>query len=246
VFDLVAGKLAAPKTMRVVLVGGGAMSVEVEQAAQALGWPVRRTYGMTETASQVASQRTAGGEMEVLPIWVVSTDADGLLMVRGEALAQGYAVHENEKWRWEPIPAATGLRTRDRVSLQWENGWCSLRFIGRESGIVKILGELVALGPIQSWIDDLRLKLGLYAGEAVVCDIPDTRKEAKLALAVSGMSPAEAARLQKSLNEMLRPLEQIEDVWMLTSIARGELDKVRLEELRRQLTLPSEQSHPTV
>jgi long-subunit acyl-CoA synthetase (AMP-forming) len=52
---------------------------------------------MTETASQVASQTTEGGEMEVLPIWDLSTDDDGVLTVRGEAFAKGYAMQENGK-----------------------------------------------------------------------------------------------------------------------------------------------------
>lgn len=239
VFDLVVAKLAAPKTMRVVLVGGGAMSTEVEQAALAFGWPVRRTYGMTETASQVASQITECGEMEVLPIWKPDTDADGVLTVRGEALAKGHAVQEDGKWHWVPIQPETGLRTRDRVSLRREGGRLFLRFLGRESGIVKILGELVALGPIQQQIEALRLKLGLHSGDAVVCDVPDARKEARLVLAVSGLRAEDAARLQNSLNAMLRPFEQIEEVCEVAEIPRGELGKARVEELRRLIS-PSE------
>ncbi len=244
VFDLVAAKLSAAKSMRVVLVGGGAMSSELEQAALQLGWPVRRTYGMTETASQVASQTTEGGEMEVLPIWDLSTDDDGALTVRGEALAKGYALQENGKWRWEPISAEAGLRTRDRVSLHQEGTRRFLRFVGRESGIVKILGELVALGPIQERLEVLRLEMGLHTGEAVVCDVPDARMGAHLVLAVNGLSNMDAARLQKGLNETLRPFEQIKEVLNLTLIPRGELGKVRGEELRRLLISPSERSRP--
>jgi O-succinylbenzoic acid--CoA ligase len=232
VFDLVAAKLDAPKSMRVVLVGGGALSLEIESAALSLGWPVRRTYGMTETASQVASQRTEGGEMEVLPIWQVSTDETGVLTVRGEALARGYAVQENGSWKWEPISGDAGLRTRDRVEIRQAAGGQSLRFTSREAGIVKILGELVALGPIQERLDVLRLDMGLHTGEAVVCDLPDARKEARLVLAVSQMSEAHAFQLQKRLNEGLRPFEQVMEWKTLPSLPRGELGKVQFAELR--------------
>jgi len=241
VFDLVTAKLMAPHSMRLVLVGGGAMSSEVEEAALALGWPVRRTYGMTETASQVASQVAAGGEMDVLPIWTLGTDADGVLTVRGEALAKGHAVRDDEKWRWMPIPPETGLRTRDRVSLHREGERLFLRFMGREAGIVKILGELVALEPIQQQIEALRLKLGLHSGDAVICDVPDARKEARLVLAVSGLRAEDAARLQKGLNMTLRPFEQIEEIREVASIPRGGLGKARVDELRR-LIFPSEPS----
>lgn len=234
VFDLVAAKAVAPETMRAMLVGGGAMNSELEQAALDLGWPVRRTYGMTETCSQVASQREAGGEMEVLPIWHVSTETDGVLTVRGNALAEGYATLKGGNWQWTPIPAGTGLRTRDRVTLWQEGSKQLLRFIGRETNTIKILGELVALEPIQDRLEALRLELGIHYGEAVVCDMPDARQEARLVLAVSRMSAADAQRLQKSLNAMLRPFERVENTRMVDRIPRSALGKVLLDDLRRQ------------
>ena len=235
VFDLVSAGIAAPKNLRVVLVGGGALSPEVRQAALKLGWPVRTTYGMTETASQVASEVAEGGRMEVLPIWEPVTDAEGVLTIRGPALAKGYVSLEGSEWRWEPIETGKGLRTRDRVELAREGGRCFLRFTGRQSGIVKILGELVAIGPIQQRIEVLRLELQIIAGDAVVCDLPDARAGSRLVLAVSGMSAVDAARLHEGLNLHLRAFEQIQSVVSLAQIPRGDLGKVRLEELRNRL-----------
>ncbi len=235
VFDLVSAGIAAPKNLRVVLVGGGALSPEVRQAALKLGWPVRTTYGMTETASQVASEVAEGGRMEVLPIWEPETDDEGVLTIRGQALAKGYASHEGSEWRWEPIEAEKGLRTRDRVELTREDGRCFLRFTGRQSGIVKILGELVALGPIQQRIEALRLELQIIAGDAVVCDLPDERAGSRLVLAVGGMPAVDAARLREALNLHLRAFEQLQSVVALAQIPRGDLGKVRLEELRSLL-----------
>ena len=236
VFDLVAAELCAPQSLRVVLVGGGAMSSEVEQAAKRLGWPVRRTYGMTETASQIASQTLEdSGEMEVLPIWDLRIDDEGVLTVRGEALAKGYASEEAGKWHWQPISAESGLRTRDRVELWTRCARRFLRFTGREAGAVKILGELVSLGAIQERSEALILQMGLYEGEAVVCDLPDARKEARLVLAVSGMSVTNAERLLASLNQELRAFEQVEQIMAVPMIPRSELGKVRLTELRAML-----------
>jgi len=236
VFDLVAAELRAPQSLRVVLVGGGAMSSELDQAAKRLGWPVRRTYGMTESASQIASQTLEeGSEMEVLPIWDLRLDEEGVLTVRGEALAKGYASEEDEKWHWQPISAESGLRTRDRVELWTRDARLFLRFKGREAGTVKILGELVSLGAIQVRIEALMLQMGLHEGEAVVCDMPDTRSEARLLLAVSGMPTASAESLLASLNQDLRAFEQVEQIMAVPMIPRSELGKVRLAELRAML-----------
>lgn len=235
VFDLVAAKLRAPRLMRTVLVGGGALSPELEAAALGLGWPLRRTYGMTETASQVASQRVEGGGMEVLPLWQVSTDSEDVLTIRGGALAQGYAIQESEGWRWEAIPAGLGLRTRDCVELWHEAGRQYLRFKSRVAGTVKILGELVTLGPIQERLDMLRLEMGLLTAEAVVCDLPDRRTEARLILAVSGMSERESSGLQERLNEGLKPFERATEVKQLGTVPRSELGKVSFAALREML-----------
>lgn len=233
IFDLVAAGLSAPPALRVVLVGGGALNSGLEAQALALGWPVHRTYGMTETASGVAAQRQPGMAMEVLPIWQVSADSDGVLTVRGEALAKGYAVCESSRWHWVPIPAA-GLRTRDHVEIFKAEGMTCLRFVARESGIVKILGELVALGPIQERVDTLRLNLGIHE-DAVICDVPDARKEHALVLVVSQMSAWNAAGLMHELNQTLRPLEHIDRVQSVTAIPRSDLGKVLLPALRAML-----------
>jgi len=232
IFDLVAAKLSAPKSMRIVLVGGGALNRELEAAALGLGWPIRRTYGMTETASGVAAQRAPGAELEVLPIWQVITDADGVLCVRGDALAKGYATCTAGAWNWEAILAGTGLRTRDQVEVLQVEGRRCIRFLGRESGTLKILGELVSLEPIQDQIEALKLTLGRNGADAAVCDVADPRKESRLVLAVSGMTAADAARLQKSLNETLRPFEHLHETRILHAIPRSELGKVRLADLR--------------
>lgn len=232
VFDLVAATLAAPKALRVVLVGGGAMSPEVEQAALQLGWPLRRTFGMTETASQIASQREAHGEMEVLPIWSLQTEDESVLRVRGAALAAGYALYADGAWRWQAIPVTEGLRTRDRVSLRHADGRTFLRFLGREAGVVKILGELVALAPVQQCIDDLKLSLSLAHGDAAVCDLPDERQENKLILAVSGLTPTQATLLQTRHNAAVPPLQQLSETRIVAAIPRSDLGKIRLHELR--------------
>lgn len=234
IFDLAAAKLHAPESMRAVLVGGGALNAELEAAALALGWRVHRTYAMTETGSTLAVQPRPGAELEVLPIWQVRTDAESVLTVSGPALAQGYAICKEDRWHWEPIPAE-GLRTRDRVEIIEADGARTLRFIGRASGIVKILGELVALGPIQDRIEALKLQMALQGADAAVCDMPDSRKESRLVLAVSGMDDTTAAEMQKGLNKTLRPFEQILEVRLLSAIPRSELGKVRLAELRALL-----------
>lgn len=232
VFDLVSAGLSAPPSMRLVLVGGGSLSEGLRKSAERLGWPLRVTYGMTETASQVASEPLGGGLMEVLPIWRTRVDADGVLVVNGTALAKGVVISVGGNWRWVPIDAEKGLRTRDRVTLLRKNSKCYLSFVARESGFVKILGELVALRPLQDRLDDLRLQMCCNNGDVAVCDLPEERAGAKLVLVASGMVPETVSCLMVAMNRHLRPFEQISDFRLVHAIPRTDLGKVKLEELR--------------
>ncbi|MES2474668.1 MAG: AMP-binding protein, partial [Verrucomicrobiota bacterium] len=53
VHDLVQAKLAAPASLRAIVVGGGHLDEATGQAARDLGWPVLASYGMTEACSQI-------------------------------------------------------------------------------------------------------------------------------------------------------------------------------------------------
>ena len=55
IFDLVATGRRAPPGLRAIVCGGGALDPALFRAARAAGWPVLPSYGLTETASQIAT-----------------------------------------------------------------------------------------------------------------------------------------------------------------------------------------------
>ncbi len=179
--DLVRQHLAAPPTLRVALIGGGALSPALRREAEHLGWPVRTTFGMTEAASQIATESTAD-EMVVLPHWQLSTDATDTLTIRGPALAKGYAsLDPNRIWHWHPIDPDIGLRTRDRVKLASSDSHQTLRFLGRESDSLKICGELVSRDALQSRLDTIALSQN-FPAPILLVPLPDPRRETSLTL----------------------------------------------------------------
>lgn len=237
VYDLVQARVVCPSAMRVVVAGGGGLSQGLADAAAELGWPVFQTYGMTEAASQIAAQpyNSFGAlfdvtSLEVLPHWQVETDADERLMVRGPALAKGYAVRSGDgKWSWEPIDGEAGLRTRDRVRL-WMHGTRQyLRFLGRESGQVKILGELVHLAPLQQRVENLARQLG-WRGLPVLVALPDARRGSRLVLVIEG-GLGNAESLLAQYQAQTEPLGEISEVRVVPSIPRSDLGKVMVPQL---------------
>lgn len=86
-----------PPTLRHVLVGGAALSSQLAERAATRGWPIQPTYGMSETASQIATLPTLprswrqGMVGRPLPGVEAVLGEDGRLRVRGPMVMAGYA-----------------------------------------------------------------------------------------------------------------------------------------------------------
>lgn len=127
-----------PATLRVVLIGGAALSPALRQRALSLGWPLCISYGMSETASQVAT-RCLGGEGNVgslgrplrgVTLQLLDSEGrpgatEGRVRLRGPMVMAGYA--------------NPGLRPGDGL----EDGWFTTGDIGRltPEGELEIAGR---------------------------------------------------------------------------------------------------------
>lgn len=241
VHDLVRARISSPAHLRAAIVGGGGMSQALADSAMALGWRVFQSYGMTEAASQIATQpyNPFGAvfdvqSLELLPHWQGATDTGGRLILRGPALARGYARRDDRGiWSWEPFDANEGLRTRDLVRL-WDHGSRRfLQFIGRESGYVKILGELIHLAPLQTRLEQLALRAG-WQKLPIIVALPDARRESQLVLVSEPSQPASA--LLTEFNLETEPLCHLERCIQVAEIPRSGLGKVDAAALRAQIS----------
>lgn len=86
-----------PASLRHVLIGGAALSADLAERADTLGWPIQPTYGMSEMASQVATRPSlprpwhTGQVGAPLPETEAALTTDGRLKVRGPMIMAGYA-----------------------------------------------------------------------------------------------------------------------------------------------------------
>lgn len=121
---------APPATLRHVLIGGAALSAELAQRAVRRGWPLQPTYGMSETASQVATLERlplpwrAGQLGPPLPGVELAVTQDGRLKIRGPMVMAGYA--------------NPGHRRGDGL----EDGW----FVSNDLAEIDDTGELRIIG----------------------------------------------------------------------------------------------------
>ncbi len=164
VYDLVAAGLHAPAGLRAVIVGGGHLPLALRENANALGWPLRESYGLTEAGSQVATEQ--GGKLTLLAGWQARLAASDGLEISGPALAI-------DAWRegvWQPLTRDGWFTTNDRMALSGR----TLHWLGRSDALVKILGELVDLDAVQRQLS------ALAARPVVVVAVPDERAGQRL------------------------------------------------------------------
>ncbi len=88
--------IAPPASLRVALIGGAALSRPLYERATAAGWPLRPSYGMSESAALVAVHDPADGPWHEglvgrpLPGVGVAIGDDGRIRLRGQQVMAGY------------------------------------------------------------------------------------------------------------------------------------------------------------
>lgn len=237
VHDLVAAGLRAPAALRALVVGGGAMDPNLYLRARALGWPTLPSYGLTETASQVATASlTARADhypsLEVLPHAEIELRG-GRVYVRATSLA-----------RWRAV--ATEARDEVVVTDPREDGWLAtedlaewteghrLHVLGRRDDVVKVMGVLVSVPQVQS---DLLARVA-DPSRTVVLAAPDPRAGAVLiAFTDTTDNLADLARAVEAHNLAAPGPQRIADVCWMPEIPRTALGKVRRAEILSRLNL---------
>jgi len=218
VSDLVQLQLTAAPNLRAIMVGGGALSDALYEAARALQWPVLPSYGMTETCSQVATATLDSPELVLLEHMEARTEADGRLAFRGASLLTGYGTE-----RGFIDPKIDGwFTTEDLGSV--EKG--VLRVQGRRGDFVKIGGESVDLARLDAILAEIAGTHG------AVIAIRDGRLGHVIHLVFDPSVEADAAA---RFDARVHPFERARAVHRVAKIPRSPLGKLLRQELLESL-----------
>jgi O-succinylbenzoic acid--CoA ligase len=208
VHDLVAAGLQPPRNIRAVLVGGGAFDPQLTLKAQALGWPVLSSYGMTECCSTVSISEILLSHLDA------RREEDGRLAFRGDSLLSGYVTESGYV-----DPKIDGWFISDDVG---EVDGRRLRVHGRRGDFIKIGGESVDLMRLDRILDSLRGSV-----DAALLAAADERLGSVIHLAVVG----EPKNIVEAFSGRVAPYERIRKVHRVRSIPRSSLGKLLRNEL---------------
>lgn len=221
--DLVDARLQSPADLRAIVVGGGALSNEFYAAAREFGWAVLPSYGLTETASQIATATIDSPELRILRHAEVRI-VEERIAVRGPSLLTGYAFFDERGTASFADPKTDGwFVTEDRGDVDGR----LLRVFGRSSDFVKIGGESVDLVRLDRILDSVR-----GGADAAVVAVPDARLGRVIHLAVTS---EDATSIVEAFNARVLPFERIRSVHRVAEIPRTALGKIRRAELLERL-----------
>lgn len=235
---LISAGVSPGRSLRAVLLGGAAASPALIEQARSLGWPILRTYGLTEACSQVATERLdesgfdgqAGAVGPMLPS-VEARIVDGQLELRGPTLMTGY------------LPAADAgaeftadgwFRTGDLAQFDPQG---RLRILGRADDVIVSGGENVSPTEVE-----MALEQHSSVAMAAVFGVEDAEwgqtVQARVVLARG--AEISGRELREYLRRRLAPFkipQKIEVVPALAKTASGKINRRMLDKVRRDHAL---------
>ncbi|NQV72610.1 AMP-binding protein [bacterium] len=149
--DLVSAGLKCPATVRDVIVGGAPISTSLLSAAHSLGYPVRTSYGLTETSSMVCLSDRWNASPHAgtpLPGVEVSLDGQGHLLVKSDSVCIGHLVGGI----FAPN-TATPFKTEDLATISTEG---QLTILSRADEVIISGGENISLNEIRIALQGLK------------------------------------------------------------------------------------------
>ncbi len=218
------GDLQAPR-LRCALIGGASAPLDLLDEARSAGVPVAPTYGLTETASQVATlppgeplRETGRVGAPLLPTEVRIVDGGGAPVaagVAGRIAVRGATV----------APACVGPEGwLDTGDLGRVDGAGALTVLGRLDDVILTGGENVAPGEVEAVLERLP---GI--AEAAVAPLPDDtwgQVVAAWIVPVEGAAPT-LEEVRAACAERLAPHKRPRRLTVVSSLPRTALGKIR-------------------
>ncbi len=240
IYDLVQAQKKAPPTLRCVFAGGGALTDFLFQQAQALGWPLIRTYGMTETSAMIAYKEASSAVWRRLPhLEKWESGNDQKIKFYGASLLTGYllirrltdpmpdSIHAGELCQWVDPKQQGWFESDDRGKIENDE----LFLLGRDSELVKVKGESVSLLELNELWQRFCQEKQLSANSVIV-SLPNERDGSELVLATEDCVLIEQI---DEFQKKLLPFQKIQRVFAKTLIPRTELGKIKTADLIHSL-----------
>lgn len=237
VYDLVINHLKAPEHLRAVIIGGDKMSESLYYQARELGWLLYPSYGLTETASQIATAPLQPSDPKIFPVLQllshveINIDKENTISIKSPSLLTMYGFTQGSKDPTFVDPKINGwFTTEDKGRLEGKN----LYVLGRTSKFVKIGGESVDLNRLEAILLEVMMVYKTKDDLALVA-VPDPRLGHVIHLCGTAGSQEEIQPIIDSFQSKVLPFEKIRQVNLFETLPRTPLKKLQTNILLNQI-----------
>lgn len=157
-YHIVKSKLKCPDGLKGVLVGGDFLSDSLALKAQDLGWPIYRTYGMTEVCSQIATSKFSKEDklfIELLPIHQMKDEK-----LYSSSLLTGTMHFKQNKSELSMHTDSCLTLPDDFIMHQTKTNW--IKPLGRKDDYIKIKGRLLNAVDLKNEIQKIFLQFDIF------------------------------------------------------------------------------------
>ena len=238
VYDIVKEKISPPPSLRAVVVGGGALNKALYSSARSLNWPLLPSYGLTECASQVATQEIEAlskegsfAKMKILShvqVRVVQQE----IALKSESLFTGFVpLFPNQKGEFQDPKKKGWYFTGDKGRVKNNYLWIELSQI-------KILGEKVNMKALEEELMKILLKKSL-SGHCFLLALPSEREGFQIALVSDTFKPCALSDIIQQFNKRVSPFEKIQQFYFVPELPWTGISKISKPTLLKNLGFPS-------
>jgi O-succinylbenzoic acid--CoA ligase len=221
IYDLVRLKIKSPSSLRYVLVGGDFISDELLIQSKKLGWPVIKTFGMTELGSQIATANKSDDQLKILPIHEIKVAGNKQLWIRSQSLFT-LTFKRNANWEFEfssNLVDGEGFYPLSDIGIVNQG---HLKPMGRFDGSFKSSGHLIDLNLLKEELSKVTIEHDAW-GKIEVFVENDQRKGKILCLIYENDIPLQLIEAFKSRIFPIR----IDKIIQCERIERTELGKFK-------------------
>lgn len=206
----------APQHLQVTLMGGAALDSDLAARASAAGFRLRKSYGMTETASQIVTDGRAldGAELRV---------HEGQLEIKGPMLMQGYLPPDQPS---ELGPGAW-FRTQDRATIDDQG---TVTILGRADEVIITGGENIDPRVVEAGLNQ---SPSISTSFALGLPHPEWGQELVALVVATGPEVSEKELQAHTLQGHARP-KMLIAVEALPCLENGKIDRAQARRLAQE------------
>jgi O-succinylbenzoic acid--CoA ligase len=227
-FDIVNSKLVAPRDLKGIFIGGDFLDDAIRDEALELNWPLIQTYGMTETASQIASSFTDsmnGQYLEVLNLHKIIKTAEGFF-IKSPSLFTKEIIIDGDNIKVVDCLNNT-FKMSDDISLLNDGPKQFLIPKGRLGDEIKIKGRLYNFLDLKNFAKAVFLQFDVY-NKIELSLVRDEREGVRLQLWVEEEVRELAQEVLVAVNKKMPSVLAVKTIKYYQKLPRTNLGKLRI------------------